>query len=59
MPDWVRLLVQWMGVAVLFITMYILVQWVTTSFVITGNGVIKWAEGFEEVKCYWLQCDTH
>ena len=58
MPSWVRLLVQWLSVVVFLAIMFITVQWVTTSFVITGNGVIKWAEGFEEVKCYWLQCDT-
>ena len=33
--------------------MYLLIQWVTTSFVITGNGAIKWGEGLERTLCYW------
>ena len=51
-----RPLAQWVCAAVFLIAVFILVHWGTTSVVITGNGQVKWAEGFEEVKCYWLQC---
>ena len=49
---------QWVGMAVFLAAMYLLVQWVTISFAITHNGVIKWAEGWEETKCYWIDCDS-
>ena len=48
---------QWVGMAVFLAAMYLLVQWVTISFAITSHGVVKWAEGWEETKCYWLDCD--
>ena len=36
---------------------YLLVQWVTVSFAMTGNGPIKWAEGWHETKCIYLDCE--
>lgn len=30
---------------------YILIRWVTTSFVITGSGPIKWEEGWKQSRC--------
>ena len=46
----------WVGVAVFFAAMYLIVQWVVVSFMITSNGPVEWADGFEYVKCYWVQC---
>ena len=55
LPNWLRLLVQWLSVVVLFAIMFILIQWVTISFAITGTGQIKWAEGWDEVVEHWLE----
>ena len=46
----------WCGVAVFVAAMLFTVSWVTVSFNITGNGKIKWGEGFEQTKCHWLNC---
>jgi hypothetical protein len=40
-------------VAVYLAAMYIILQWVTISFLITTNGEIKWSEGWEELLVYW------
>jgi len=42
-------LAQCLCVVVFFAAMYILIQWVTISFIITGNGPIQWAAGWERV----------
>ena len=47
----------WAGVAVILAAIYLLTQWITASIVATSNGPIEWADGFDDVKCYWLQCD--
>ena len=36
---------------------YLLIQWVTISFLITGNGPIKWAEGYRQMVCDYSDCD--
>ena len=46
----------WAGVVVFFATIYFLIQWTTASIVATSNGPIEWADGFEDVKCYWIEC---
>lgn len=38
--------------AVFIAAMYILVQWFTTSIVITGNGPVQWAEGWRRTVEY-------
>jgi len=55
LPNWVRLLVGWMSVVVFLAIMFVAVQWVTTSFVITGTGQVKWAEGWEKTVEHWLE----
>ena len=46
-------LLEWLCVAVFFAAMYIIIQWVTISFMITKNGEIKWAEGWQELLKHW------
>jgi len=57
LPNWVRLLVEWMCFIAFGLMMLFLIQWVTNSFIITGNGHIKWSEGFEKTVCYWTECE--
>ena len=58
LPNWVRLLVQWLSIAMFFIAILILVQWATLAFIMTGEGYIKWAEGWGRVYCQWTECDA-
>jgi hypothetical protein len=41
-------------VAVFIVIMYLAVQWFTTSIVITRQGPVKWGEGLEKTKDYWI-----
>ena len=55
LPNWVRLLVQWMSVVVFFAAALLLVQWVALSLVVTSEGYIEWAEGWSRVSEYWRE----
>ena len=57
LPNWVRLLVEWMSVIAFGLMMFILIQWVTFSFLITGQGYVKWAEGWTRTQCEWLESE--
>jgi hypothetical protein len=37
--------------------LYLFIQWVTYSFTATGNGPIKWAEGYRQMVCDYSDCD--
>jgi hypothetical protein len=41
-------------VVVFLATMFLAVQWFTTSIVITRQGPVQWAEGLERTKEHWL-----
>jgi len=42
-------------VVVFLATMFILVQWFTTSIAITYNGPVLWAEGWDRTMEYWCE----
>lgn len=46
---------EYIGVVLFLGCVYILIQWVTISFMITRTGTIKWAEGWDELVKYWCQ----
>ena len=55
MAELIRKLATFLGAAVFFVAVFILIQWVTMSFIVTGNGPIQWAAGWEAVVGEWLE----
>jgi hypothetical protein len=51
----VRGLFSTICMVVFLATMYVLIQWFTTSIVITRNGPVHWAEGWERTVEYWCE----
>ena len=37
--------------------LYLFIQWVVYSFTATGNGPIKWAEGYRQMVCDYSDCE--